>query len=214
MQNINYYISLILSSRYLPIINSFLGLIILLIMREGHYAFCMNETNIPDIAEPKVPIVRGLQVLTPLQMEISKFLDDAKIIEDQNKVIVSQEASIQRLQHENELRKRAIQSYRDSYGTIIRRLDSYKTKYLNLFSENQSKVIRLHGIDGVTQKRYVLTPEDHDRLISRLNTYSTYSLLLSVGVILIGGYYMWDHFNDPTGIKAWQRELFRKIDKL
>lgn len=209
MLQLNYYFHLLLNSRYLPIINSFIVFIIYLTMREGHFTFCMNDTHIPEVAEPTVPIVRGIQILTPLQMEIGKFLNDAEIIEDQSKIIASQEAAILGLQQEIEVQKRVIKLYRDAYNSTLTnlreknvadnslnehvdrlkrmniRLHHIADEYYNILSCDESKRWVVSTPKG-RMERYILLPEEYRKLKSQAQDGAFlnllfFSLLLGIG---------------------------------
>jgi hypothetical protein len=74
----------ILNSQYKFVFNIILCLFIYACFKENIYytIFCTNE-NIPIIAEPKVPALKGTVMPTPLQMEVSSFLNQAGTIKHQ-----------------------------------------------------------------------------------------------------------------------------------
>lgn len=168
MAALNYYLHYILNSRYLLIINTIIVFFIFIIIKEGHYAFCMNDTNIPNIAEPKIPVVRGIQILTPLQMEVSKFLGYTETIQQQEQIISEQQEQINRLASNQEIVNRIMPFLQDNTFTQIHEiLNSYiqQNDLINDIFNNQG-VERFILPDG--RSRIVLSLEELDRINNRL----------------------------------------------
>lgn len=88
----------ILNSQYKFVFNTIICLFIYACFKENIYytIFCTNE-NIPIIAEPKVPALKGTIMPTPLQVEVSCFLNQAGIIKQQEQVILDQKEEIEYL---------------------------------------------------------------------------------------------------------------------
>ena len=211
MNKINYYTHLLLHSPYRILVIFFINFLIYLSFHYNTISYCMNDNNLPEIAEPKVPLVRGIQPLTPLQMEISKFLNDAEILDTKNKLIAKQESLIQEIKQESILNKRGMEAYRLSHRGALFELAAQKAKYYNLVNQGSSTHVKFTNSDGTQAERYILLPEDYNRLKSQHFVFGLISLGVCGAIGWFGAQYLSQHLFDPTGIKAFEKELLRGI---
>lgn len=181
---LNYKIHLILNSRYLLYINLFIILVIYTALYSNKIVLCMNDTNITNIAEPKVSVVRDLQVMTPLQREVSEFLGVAETIQKQNAIIAEQEATISQLKAEQAV----LRSNAERFGNALM-LD--RQNIMNTLKTDVSKKVIIHNADGTQTERYIILPEDLNRFKTKYAYFQKISFLLGVSTLLFaGGYYL------------------------
>lgn len=206
MLKINYYIHIILHSKYKKLIEYLLILIIYITCLEGHYTYCMNNGLVPEIAEPKVPVVRGIQPLTPLQIEVSKFLGYDDIIKQQKTIIQEQKVQIAHLNFNNTLRNETVPLIEIRTLPLLQRtvdmLTEQDTQMRAIFSNTRTQL--LVTPDG---NRVIMTEEEADRLnrlfteketeIRRLkneNEFSSSTILFFLSLALIGYTSAWSFY--------------------
>lgn len=115
MLKLNYFIHLILNSRYKLFINLFILLTIYIVLYGNNTVFCMNDNSnlgsVPEIAEAKETI-RPSQQLLAIKREIMTYAgsnaylfdrieEQTKLIEEQKDLITSLNQRIERLDTQN-----------------------------------------------------------------------------------------------------------------
>jgi len=135
MLNLNYYIHVLLQSKYKIFINLFLLIIIYSLLYSQQFIHCMNEGDLlPDVAEAK-PAIRRRTNLSHFEQSIiqniDSFIGDKLFIQEQKNEIA-------RLTHELEFQK-------ELHNTLSE-MDTY-FEIINEFGYEDQ-----HGIDEICKK--------------------------------------------------------------
>lgn len=214
MKQLNYIAHKLLISRYFLFINLFIILAIYTFLYGNKIALCMNDTNISNIAEPKVSVVRSLQVMTPLQREVSEFLGVAETIQKQNLIIAEQEATINQL-------KTKQTDFRSNTERFRNALMLDHQNIINTLKTDVSKKVIIHNGDGTQTERYIILPEDLNRFKTKYVYLQKISFLLGLSTLLLGGgYYLLSQTGDASELQSAteilinQKEVVNSITSL
>lgn len=204
MLKLNYYSHLLLNSPYRIIVICLVNVIIYLSFNYNIISHCMFEGVLPVVAEPKVPVIRGYQPMTPLQKEISMFLGYEDIIKEQK-------SKIEVLTLE---RDRAVESHKylssRIRGILQHDLDSNR---LNNQRINNLTVIKTRQYHEILQQRQRIADlQTTNNTLKDINGLLVCTLF-SVGVLLTA-YVLYKNTGDVSSVEAWKRQLEYKISKL
>ena len=195
MSHINYIAHLILNSNYRIFIQLAILFIFYSFIYSNQIVYCMNDTNITNIAEPKVSVVRGLQVMTPLQREVSEFLGVAETIQKQNAIIAEQEATISQLKAEQI-------DFRSKAERCVNALILDRQNIMDTLKTDVSKKVIIHNADSTQTERYIILPEDLNRFKAKYVYLQKMSFLFGVSTLLIGGYCLLSQTGDVSELQS------------